>query len=343
MDGIDAALIRSDGVTHVETGAAITTPYDEAFRAELRGVMGGRGEVGSVERDLTLRHAAAVEALLAAAGSARAEIAVVGFQGQTILHAPAESRTWQIGDGALLAAKTGIDVVADFRSQDVASGGQGAPLAPLYHAALAMRLERPLAVLNLGGVGNVTWIGAEAGQVIAFDTGPANALIDDWVQRQTGESCDRDGALAAAGRVDEGVLQALLTNAYFDQKPPKSLDRDAFDPAPVASLAAADGAATLTAFTAATVARALIHLPEPPRRWLVAGGGRHNPSLMKMLARNLQVPVEPVEAVGWDGDALEAQAFAYLALRSLQGRPLSLPGTTGVPQPTGGGVLYRAA
>ena len=343
LDGVDAALIRSDGRALIETGHAITMPYDEAFRSELRAVLGGKGDVAAVERALTLRHAAAVEALLAAGDVARTEIAVIGFHGQTILQAPEQKRTWQIGDGALLAAKTRIDVVTDFHSQDIAAGGQGAPLAPLYHAALAAPLERPLAVLNLGGVGNVTWIGVAAGQLIAFDTGPGNALIDDWVQRQNGQRCDRDGALAAAGRVDRKALATLLDHSYFEEKPPKSLDRDAFDSAPVAGLSAADGAATLTAFTAAAVARARAHLPAAPHRWLVTGGGRHNPTLMKALRAELEVPVEPVEAVGWNGDTLEAQAFAYLALRSLDGLPLSLPSTTGVDWPTGGGVLHRAA
>ncbi len=273
-------------------------------------------------------------------------VAVLGFHGHTILHQPEAGRTRQIGDGALLAAETGIDVVCDFRARDVAGGGQGAPLAPLYHAALAAELAKPLAVLNLGGVANLTWIGAGAdeseGAVRAFDTGPGNALIDDWAARHSGRPLDLDGALARAGRTDEAALASLLEDPYFARPPPKSLDRDAFDPGPVAGLSPADGAATLTAFSAAAVARALDHLPVPPRRWLVTGGGRHNPALMAALAERLEAPVAPVEAVGWDGDALEAQAFAYLALRSLEGLALSLPGTTGVARPMPGGVVHRA-
>lgn len=343
LDGIDAALIRSDGRLQVETGASLTVPYEAEFRARLRGVLGGRGAVAEVARELTRRHAAAVRALLAAAGLAAEEMAVVGFHGHTILHEPAAGRTWQIGDAALLAAETGIDVVSDFRSSDMAAGGQGAPLAPLYHAARAAGLDKPLAVLNLGGVGNLTWLGAGMeGDILAFDTGPGNALIDDWAERHTGKSRDEDGALARAGRVDRRALTALLSHPYFKKAPPKSLDRDDFDPAPVAGLSPADGAATLTAFTAAAVAAALGHLPAPPKRWLVTGGGRHNPALMAALAERLTVPVEPVEAVGWDGDALEAQAFAYLALRSLEGLPLSLPGTTGAREAVTGGVLHRA-
>ena len=342
LDGIDAALIRSDGRQWVETGPALTVSYDPAFRARLRGVLGGGGAVAEVGRELTLRHAQAVRDLLAQAGMAAHEVAVVGFHGHTVLHEPQVGRTWQIGDGALLAAETGVDVVADFRGNDMAAGGQGAPFAPLYHAARATGLDKPMAVLNLGGVGNLTWLGGDE-EVLAFDTGPGNALIDDWVARHTGKAWDEGGAMARAGTVDETALAALMSHPYFQLPPPKSLDRDTFDPRSVASLSADDGAATLTAFTAATVAAALAHLPAAPRRWLVTGGGRHNPTLMAALAERLAVPVEPVEAVGWDGDALEAQAFAYLALRSVEGLPLSLPGTTGAKSPTTGGVLHRAS
>ncbi len=348
LDGLDAALIRSDGRGRVAAGPRLTRAYDAAFRGRLRGVLGETGPVDAVERELTLKHAAAVRELLAEAEIAPAEVRVVGFHGHTLWHAPEAGRTRQIGDGALLAAETGIDVVCDFRARDMAEGGQGAPLAPLYHAALAAALPKPLAVLNLGGVGNLTWIGEQvasgpgADRILAFDTGPGNALIDDWAARHSGRPVDLDGALARAGRVAEDALAALLDHPYFALPPPKSLDRGAFDPAPVADLTAADGAATLTAFTAAAVARACDHLPAAPARWLVTGGGRHNPALMAALATRLTAPVAAVEAVGWDGDALEAQAFAYLGLRALDGLPLSLPGTTGVARPVTGGVRHRA-
>ena len=341
LDGLDAALIRSDGGGRVEAGPRLTRAYDESFRGRLRAALGQNGQVDGVERTLTLKHAEAVRDLLAEANMAPANVCVVGFHGHTIWHEPEAGRTRQIGDGALLAAEIGIDVVCDFRARDMAAGGQGAPLAPLYHAALAADLPKPFAVLNLGGVGNLTWIGPGADRILAFDTGPGNALIDDWAARHTGRPVDVDGALARAGQVAEDALAALLDHPYFALPPPKSLDRDAFDPAPVAGLSVADGAATLTAFTAAAVARAGAQLPSPPGRWLVTGGGRHNPALMAALAARLAAPVAPVEAVGWDGDALEAQAFAYLALRSLDGLPLSLPGTTGVARPTTGGVLHR--
>jgi anhydro-N-acetylmuramic acid kinase len=269
------------------------------------------------------------------------EVGLLGFHGQTILHAPDQGKIWQIGDGGLLAAETGIDVVCDFRSADVAAGGQGAPLVPVFHAALAAGLEKPLAVLNIGGVANVTWIGA-SGDLLAFDTGPGNAPIDDWALRHTGSAVDRDGALARAGTVDRKVLDRLLVHPFFDQRPPKSLDRNSFDLSQVNKLGTADGAATLTAFTTNAVHRAATHFPAPVRRWIVCGGGRHNPAILQGLRDLLGVPVDPAEALGWDGDALEAQAFAYLAVRSVQGLPLSLPGTTGVSRPQRGGVLCRA-
>jgi anhydro-N-acetylmuramic acid kinase len=340
LDGIDAALLRTDGVAVSELGPWLTAPYDDALRERLRGVLGGVGDVAGAERALTDAHAEAVAVLLAQAGLSPEQVAVVGFHGHTILHRPREHRTWQIGDGALLARRVGIDVVCDFRSADVAAGGQGAPLVPLYHAALAAELDRPLAVLNLGGVGNVTWLGGDDA-VVAFDTGPGNALIDDWMLRHTGRPCDLAGALAARGQVDRAILEASLADPWFALPPPKSLDRLDFTLERVERLNPEDGAATLTEFTAAAVAAAVRHLPAPPRRWLVTGGGRHNRTMMAALARRLAAPVEAVENVGWRGDALEAEAFAYLAVRSRSGLPLSLPSTTGVPAPQIGGRYYR--
>ena len=340
MDGIDAALVRTDGERRVEPLAFVTIPYEDSFRAALRSCLGGKGPVEEVERAVTDAHADAVRRLLADAGTEAAAVDLIGFHGQTIHHDPARRRTWQIGDGARLARATGIAVVNDFRTADVEAGGQGAPLVPLFHRALADALPRPLAVLNIGGVANVTWIGEGEDDVIACDTGPGNALVDDWVLSGQGARYDSGGSLAARGTVDEGALAALLAHPYFDRPAPKSLDRDAFDPAPVRGLTVEDGAATLTAFTAASVARIVPHLPDAPVRWLVCGGGRHNATLMGMLADRLGVPVDPVEAVGWNGDALEAEAFAYLAVRSRKGLPLSLPATTGVPRPMTGGRFH---
>ncbi|HXR86160.1 MAG TPA: anhydro-N-acetylmuramic acid kinase [Stellaceae bacterium] len=341
LDGIDVAFIESDGENEVATGPWLTAPYDHELREALRGTLGGKGPVAEVERALTEAHAAAVKRLIER--HELADVELIGFHGHTILHDPGQQRTWQIGDGALLARLTGVDVVCDFRSADVAAGGEGAPFAPIFHAALGAKLERPLAVVNIGGVANVTWIGDGDAALLAFDTGPGNAPIDDWVRAQTGAAADYDGALAAGGTVDEAQVARFLQHAYFTRRPPKSLDRDDFASFKLGNLSTEDGAATLSAIAAAAIARGFAHFPAAPRRVLVTGGGRHNPVLMQMLAARLGRPVAPVEAVGWEGDAIEAQAFAYLALRARAGLPLSFPGTTGVAKPMTGGILYRAA
>ena len=345
LDGIDVAALATDGEREIVAGPAETFPYPAGFRDRLRGVLGAAGphaEIAAVEAELTRLHADAVARFRAQFPQIAIEL--IGFHGHTILHRPEQRCTWQIGDGALLAGLTGIDVVCDFRSADVAAGGQGAPLAPLYHAALAAGLEKPVAVLNLGGVGNVTWIGDDPEDIVAFDTGPGNALIDDWVRRHTGRTADIYGALALSGRVSQAHVARFLTHPFFARLPPKSLDRDDFSDAKPDGLSVADGAATLTEMTAAAVAAATRHFPAPVREWLVCGGGRHNPAIMQALTRRLGgAPVRPVEAVGWDGDALEAQAFAWLAVRSRRGLPLSLPTTTGAPYPVCGGRFYSAA
>ncbi|MFC4351239.1 anhydro-N-acetylmuramic acid kinase [Fodinicurvata halophila] len=347
LDGVDAALIETDGERFVRSLGFETLPYPDAFRMRLRGVLECPDDTAlakDVERELTLRHADAVQRLLASTGRGREEIRAIGFHGQTIRHDPDRQQTWQMGDAALLSRETGMDVVHDFRTADMRAGGQGAPLAPLYHAVKAVRLPKPLAVLNLGGVGNVTWVGPEDGDILAFDTGPGNALIDDWVYRNSGLVCDLDGKLAAHGHVDTEVLQALLSHPYFRVAPPKSLDRNSFVVVEnLQGLSAQDGAATLTAFTVGAVVRAQDFFPSPPVRWLVCGGGRHNPVLMQQLSSELGVSVQAVESEGWNGDALEAECFAYLALRSLDGKALSLPSTTGASRPVSGGRLYRVA
>lgn len=343
-DGVDAALIQTDGRSIVDFGPTFTLPYDGAFRARLQSCFGGKGPVAAVERELTERHADAVRQLLEAAQRKPSEIAVAGFHGQTIHHAPAQRQTVQLGDGALLAQLTGIDVVNDFRSADVQAGGQGAPLAPVYHLARAQGLPKPIAVLNLGGVGNVTWIG-EDGTLLAFDTGPANALLDDWALQHTGKPVDVGGTLAASGHPSTSALAQLKSDPYFALPAPKSLDRQHFKAladAALRGLSAADGAATLVAFTAWSAAEAVRVFPLPVREWLVCGGGRHNPAIMQALRTLLRCPVRSVDEVGWNGDALEAQAFAFMAVRSLRGLPLSFPGTTGVPKPMTGGRHHPA-
>ncbi len=343
LDGVDAAWLETDGEHVGRLGPSLTLPYDAALRADLRGLLDRApglarddAAVAEVAARLTARHIEAVRAIGLAAD-------IVGLHGQTILHRPELGLTWQIGDAALLARATGIRVAWDFRTADVAAGGEGAPLAPVYHAALAAPLPRPVAVLNIGGVANVTWIGPDD-SLRACDTGPGNGPLDDWAARHGNSDCDRDGALSAHGRVDKAVLARLLADPYLARPMPKSLDRLDFGACLAASgvegLAAVDGAATLVAFIAEAVARA--PLPAAPRRWLVCGGGRHNPSLMAALSERLGA-VAPVEAAGWDGDALEAQCFGFLAVRVLRGLPLSFPGTTGVQRPLPGGRLAEPA
>ncbi|NQW10287.1 MAG: anhydro-N-acetylmuramic acid kinase [Alphaproteobacteria bacterium] len=345
MDGIDAALVRTDGCDRVETGPAITVPYEDGFRARLRGILGAKGPVPEVEAELTDLHARAVETLMTHAGLAADAVDLVGFHGHTIWHEPEHGRTRQIGDGQRLAATLGIDVVGDFRTADMDAGGEGAPLAPVYHRALVGAGRRPAVVLNMGGVANVTWIGEGTDDLLAFDTGPGNAPIDDWCWRMVGRMFDQDGRLATAGQVDAGRLERLLAHLYFDRTPPKSLDRDAFHAevqAIIEGLSVEDGATTLTAFAARTIAQAARWFPFPASRWIATGGGRHNPALMAAIREAVNQPVEDADAQGWDGDALEAQAFAYLAVRARLGLPISFPGTTGVARPMTGGVLFQA-
>lgn len=342
MDGIDVALIESDGRQVPMRGPHATYPYRKSLRARLKLQAGQAPQPGpaleELVRDVTDAHAEAVEDFSARAGINLKDVDIIGFHGQTVFHDPKAALTCQLGDGARLATRLGVPVVNDFRSADVAAGGEGAPFVPLYHAALAASLDLPVCILNMGGVGNLTWISAD-GAVIAFDTGPANAMLDDWIAEKTGGDMDEGGQISRKGQVDDAALADLLTNGYFTAPFPKSLDRDHFDRSPVDALGLEDGAATLVRFSAAAVAKGQALLPAPPLKWLVTGGGRHNPVLMAALREELGRPVEPVEAVDWHGDALEAQAFAFLAVRSVRGLSLSLPTTTGVPQPLTGGVL----
>ena len=351
LDGIDLALLKTDGAAEIDFMRDGFVAYAPELRALLRGVLDAAADwptaqlknpddwpsqLNEAAAAVTQAHIAAVEGFLEPDSAP----ALIGFHGQTISHRPAEGFTLQIGDGQALAAATGSDVVGQFRLNDMRHGGQGAPLAPLFHAALAGE-ARPQAVLNLGGVGNITWLGADDA-MLAFDTGPANALIDDWVGAHSGQAYDIDGALAAKGKVDEAALAALMAHPYFDAPPPKSLDRLAFPTDAVSALDVADGAATLTAFTAASVARGLAFCPQPPQRLILCGGGRHNKTLAAMLGAQCGVEILDCDALGWRGDSLEAQAFAWLAVRSQNALPLSRPETTGVAEPVSGGVLYQA-
>jgi anhydro-N-acetylmuramic acid kinase len=353
LDGVDIALIKTDGEQIAGFGPSGYRPYTEAERTILRqalaeaAVLSDRdarpGILAEAERVVTTAHAEAVASFTAQHGIVREDIDIVGFHGQTVLHRPEQRLTVQIGDAAALAKAIRIPVMHDFRAADVAAGGQGAPLVPVYHRALAQSLERegPIVLVNIGGVSNITYIDG-ADKLIACDTGPGNALLDDFMLRVTGRPFDEDGHLAAQGKVDEAWLAASLRHSFFAKPPPKSLDRNDFATLRLDNAADADGAATLTAFTAASIAAIVPLLPKPPRSWIVVGGGARNLTLLRMLRERLApATVETGNQLGWSSDAIEAQAFGYLAARSLKGLPLSYPATTGVPVPMTGGILTR--
>ncbi len=349
LDGVDVAMIETDGERVSAFGPSFYRPYDEAERALLRQALSDAvgltdrdarpGVLVEAERVVTTAHAEAVEAFLSTHGIAREVIDLVGFHGQTVLHRPADRLTVQIGDGEELSALLGLPVIYDMRAADVAAGGQGAPLVPVYHRALAQALDRsgPLIIVNIGGVSNVTYIDGDV--LIACDTGPGNALLDDFVAKNTGRPFDADGVLAAQGQVDRVWVAHALQNSFFSAPPPKSLDRNHFAALTVEGKSLADGAATLAAFTAASIAAIVPLLPKPPRIFIVAGGGAQNPTLLSML-RDVVTPasVENADALGWSADAMEAQAFAFLAVRSARRLPLTFPGTTGVTAALTGGV-----
>ncbi|GBQ94017.1 anhydro-N-acetylmuramic acid kinase [Asaia krungthepensis] len=344
LDGVDAALIETDGVEVLRRGASLSLPYPASLRRDVYALFdraatlrGDEPDLLAAEQELTALHVEAVRQILTREGEAD----LIGFHGQTLYHAPDRGRTWQIGDASLLSRETGLPVIHDFRRDDVAHGGEGAPLAPWYHAACLAGEAGPVAILNIGGVANITFVGRD-GAILAGDTGPGNALLDDWAFRHTGIACDRDGALARAGKLDERVLSVLLDHPFFSRLPPKSLDRQEFAGSldRISLLSPEDGAATLVAFTVKAIAQT--QLPEPPRAWFVCGGGRHNPALMTALAHAVPGAVKPVEALGWDGDMVEAECFAFLAVRSLRGLPLSAPGITGATGLFTGGRLSCA-
>jgi anhydro-N-acetylmuramic acid kinase len=350
MDGIDVALLDTDGQAELRHGPAASYPYPAEVRVKLRSALAEAreindrrarpGSLSEVERELTILNVQAVERFLRSNGIAKSEIELIGYHGQTVLHDSGRGLTVQLGDGHLLAEYTGTNVVYDLRAADLARGGQGAPLTPVYHRALAIqRKDLPAAFLNIGGVANVTWVGV---RLLAFDTGPGNALVDDWMLKHTGRAQDAGGAVAARGRVNQAALQELLSDRYFRVPPPKSLDRNAFSAEPVAGLSLEDGAATLCAFTAASIAKARTHMPQEPTIWIVCGGGRKNKTLMTMIAAGVQNALVPVEAVGLNGDFIEAEAWAYLAVRSSLGLPITYPETTGVSEPSTSGVFAKA-
>ena len=354
LDGIDVALLTTDGEDVVRRGPSRTYPYQPDQQALLKEAIDaaktltGRkdrpGILALAETEITEWHAKAVDLFCRESGVNLSEIDVIGFHGQTVLHRPEIGLTVQLGDGATLARRTGRPVVYDMRAADVAAGGQGAPLVPIYHRALAAGLDTsPVAFVNIGGVANITWIGVD-GRLVAFDTGPGNALLNDWCERHTGEPLDRDGQLAAKGMLDGPAFMVLAQHPYYEKPAPKSLDRNAFDVSCLESLSPADGAMTLVHLTATSIARAPAWLPERPKLWIVCGGGGHNPTMMNVL-RGLLEPLGDrmllAEQAGFNGDSMEAEAWAYLAVRCLKGLPITFPGTTGVAAEMSGGVLAR--
>lgn len=358
MDGIDVALVETDGEHHVRRGPFMFVPYEAAFRKRLdqaltsaRGI--GRreerpGDLAELEREITERHGEAVARFLA--GPAKGYGAeLIGFHGQTVLHRPEKSLTVQLGDGALLARLTGLPVAYDMRANDMAHGGQGAPLVPAYHAALARSLPEglgnrfPLAFVNIGGISNITFV-PEAGDPVAFDSGPGNALIDQWVAGEGGVPFDADGMIASEGGVVAAVVERYMESPFFDKAAPKSLDRGDFTLAPAQGLELADGARTLAAVSAEAILRAADHMPQRPKLWIVCGGGRKNPHIvgdLREMTTGEGAQVILAEDAGLDGDAMEAEAWAYLAVRATRGLPLTFPTTTGCRAPVSGGVIAR--
>jgi anhydro-N-acetylmuramic acid kinase len=352
LDGVDVALIETDGKRVGAFGPSGYRPYTEQERGLLRDALAEAvnlprrdarpGVIGEAERAITVAHAEAVAAFTAQHRISREDIDIVGFHGQTVLHRPAQRLTVQIGDAQALAKAIHVPVMHDFRAADVAAGGQGAPFVPVYHRALAQSLGRegPICVVNIGGVSNITYIDGDA--LIACDTGPGNALLDDFMFRVMGQPYDCEGRLAAQGEPDAEWIARALQHPFFALPPPKSLDRNDFASLKLRDMAPADGAATLTAFTAAAIAQIVPRLPKPPQSWIVVGGGTRNLTMLRLL-RDKVAPatVEPADALGWSADAMEAQAFGFLAARGLKGLPLSYPATTGVPMPMTGGVIAR--
>lgn len=356
LDAVDMAVIETDGHDILSFGPAGEMKLDGETRAVIEDAI---EDAFDWERDeeepdsfedarmaVADAHLAAALGFMAVNGIKSGALDLVGVHGQTVLHeAPTPERpgrTVQLIDAISVAEGLGVPTAFDFRSADVAAGGQGAPLAPVYHAALVRKagLSGPVAVLNLGGVGNITLIRADGG-LEAFDTGPANGMVDLLVQSRMKKRMDEGGRLAAAGTVDQVVLDAYLAHPYFAATGPKSLDRFDFSLDPVADLSLEDAAATLTAFAAQAVALGVARCSEPPKEIVVCGGGRHNPVLLAAIRERVGVPVSTAENKGWRGDSIEAEAFAFLAARCRLGLPISFPGTTGVPAPMAGGRIVE--
>lgn len=343
LDAVDVAWLETDGEGVVIPRGFFSSPYDASTRDAVRKVFGvyqGNDDVRLASQLLTNAHVKAISEFLSLYHLDASHIDLIGFHGQTITHDPKNGFTWQIGDAQILANQFGCNVVADFRSADVKAGGEGAPLLPLYHhARIKMAaMKGGVGIVNIGGVSNITYINGD--EILAFDCGPGNALIDDVILKRRGIDFDKDGALASTGNVQEDIVQQWLSHPYFSRPAPKSLDRNAWDIEAIEDLSDEDALASLTHFTARAIAKSCTICPQKPEKLYITGGGRHNRYLMELIAAYTNIPTVTVETLGWNGDALEAEGFAYLAVRSLKNLPLSLPTTTGVKAPQTGGVLF---
>ncbi|HRW29205.1 MAG: anhydro-N-acetylmuramic acid kinase [Alphaproteobacteria bacterium] len=354
LDGIDAALIKSDGQSIKRFGRPFHMTYSRGQRDQLKAALKAAREAGrptssnnlinETEQLITALHAEVIRELLKQNNLETHDVDVIGFHGQTLLHGPDDGWSWQIGDGRKLAEMLEIQVVNDLRRNDVEHGGQGAPMVPVYHQAIVRDIADsfPVGLINFGGVANITWIGGrDTDNLLAFDTGPANALLDDWIRKHTDYIYDQDGMFSKKGTVHREILSEWMKNKYFEIKPPKSLDRDDFNVDEVNELSLEDGAATLAAFSVEALKVASGQCPEPVKKWYVCGGGAHNPTIMKMLEDALACDVRPISDLGFNGDFIEAEAFAYLAVRHLYNLPITFPGTTGISKPSTGGILNK--
>ncbi len=349
LDGIDAALIETDGKQIIDIGISHTNAYDSEFRSKLSAAVAHAGQYdeptidSELIRDLSVQHIQAVQQILERVpqNSKWSKPSIIGFHGHTTLHRPARQYTQQIGDAQLLADTLQIPIVSDFRKRDVTAGGQGAPLAPVFHAAMATEEPKPIVIVNIGGISNVTWIGDDESALVAFDTGPGNNLLDMWIEKNTGKRYDENGSIAERGKCNEDRLKKVLNDSYFAAPWPKSLDRSDFGLDIVKDMDLNNGAATLAELTARAIIHGIEICPQPPRSIYVSGGGRHNRYLMHRLGQLSSSPVNAIENIGWNGDSVEAQAFAYLAVRSLRGFPITFERTTGVEYPMTGGTLTK--
>lgn len=354
LDGVDVAIIKTDGHQVTRFGKACHIPYTVEQRDQLQEAFAHAKRENNpnvrsnsiliAEGVINKLHLDAINEIISINQLQKNDIEVIGFHGQTLLHNPEKGWSWQIGDGRELADNTGIKVVNDFRRFDVENGGQGAPLVPIFHRALLPKDETnfPIALLNIGGVANLTWFnGHDPNDMVAFDTGPGNALLDDWIRKHSDFPYDKDGKFSSKGNVQEILVNDLMNHDYFKEMPPKSLDRDAFDVSSLSMLSHEDGAATLIAFTVNAIKMAEVMCPDFVKKWYVCGGGAHNPTMMQMLSDELYGEVETISSLGFDGDYVEAEAFAFLAVRKLYDLPITFPGTTGILEPSTGGKVYN--